>query len=140
MPFHVALSTLVNQQDGVIARVQLLGLDIPRTTIQAWRERGLLHSLHVGVYAWGHRAVSWRGRCIAALLAGGEGAAISHAAAAVWHGLMKPRPTIDVISPRRRRGDGTLRVHRGALSVDEVTEREGIRVTSVERTLFDLCD
>jgi hypothetical protein len=135
-----SLSALVIRQHGVIARAQLLALGIAARTIQHWRARGLLHDLHVGVYAWGHRAVSWHGRCVAALLAGGEGSAISHAAAAVLHGLLKPRPTIDVISPHRRRGDAALRVHRGTLTVDEITEREGIRVTTIERTLFDLCD
>jgi len=118
----------------------LLALGIPRSTIYEWRARGLLHDLHVGVYAWGHSAVSWHGRCVAALLLGGEGAAISHAAAAVLHGLMAPRPTLDVISSHRRKGDGTLRVHRGSLAAYEITEREGIRVTTVERTLFDLAD
>jgi very-short-patch-repair endonuclease len=53
---------------------------------------------------------------------------------------MKPRATIDVMSPHRRKGDPTVRIHRGQLSADEITEREGIRVTSIERTLFDLCD
>jgi very-short-patch-repair endonuclease len=140
MRFKSALRALVERQHGVISRWQLLALGIPSPTIQHWRERGLLHTLHVGVYAWGHAAVCWQGRCVAALLAAGEGAAISHAAAAVLHGLMAPRATIDVISSRRRRGDGTLRVHRGKLAADEVTERAGIRVTTVERTLFDLCD
>jgi very-short-patch-repair endonuclease len=134
------LLALVERQHGVIARAQLLALGIAARTIQHWRARGLLHDLHVGVYAWGHRAVSWQGRCMAALLAGGDGAAISHAAAAVLHGLLKPRATIDVITPRQLRGDAGLRCHRGTLADDEVTEREGIRVTTVERTLFDLCD
>jgi predicted transcriptional regulator of viral defense system len=140
MRLKSALRALVERQHAVISRCQLLALGIPSPTIQHWRERGLLHTLHVGVYAWGHAAVCWQGRCVAALLAAGEGAAISHAAAAVLHGLMAPRATIDVICPRRREGDGTLRVHRGALSADEVTEREGIRLTTLERTLFDLCD
>jgi very-short-patch-repair endonuclease len=135
-----AVSALVNGQDGVISRAQLLVLGVAARTIQHWRAGGLLHDIHLGVYAWGHRAISWRGRCVAALLACGDGAVISHAAAAVLHGLMKPRPTIDVISAHRRRGDATLRVHREALSAHEITEREGIRVTTVERTLFDLCD
>jgi very-short-patch-repair endonuclease len=130
----------VERQHGVISRPQLLALGVPSPTIQHWRERRLLHNLHVGVYAWGHGAVSWHGRCVAALLAGGEGAVVSHAAAAALHGLLAPRPTIDVISPRRCGGDATLRVHRGALVLDEVTERDGIRVTTVERTMFDLCD
>jgi very-short-patch-repair endonuclease len=140
MRLKSALRALVELKHGVISRGQLLALGVPSPTIQRRREGGFLHTLHVGVYAWGHRAVSWQGRCFAALLAAGEGTAISHAAAAVLHGLMAPRPTIDVISPRRCGGDGTLRVHRGELSVDEFNEREGIRVTTVERTLFDLCD
>jgi very-short-patch-repair endonuclease len=130
----------VVRQHGVICREQLLALGVAARTIQHWRARGWLHDLHRGVYAWGHRAVSWQGRCVAALLAGGEGAVISHAAAAVLHGLMSARATIDVMSPHRRKGDATLRVHRGEPSVDEITEREGIRVTTIERTLFDLCD
>jgi very-short-patch-repair endonuclease len=131
---------LVERQHGVISRAQLLALGVAAPTIQTWRQRGILRDLHAGVYAWGHRAVSWHGRCAAALLAGGAGAVISHAAAAALHGLMSPRPTIDVICSRRRKGNGTLRVHRGALAVEEVTEKEGIRVTTVERTLFDICD
>jgi very-short-patch-repair endonuclease len=131
---------VVERQHGVISRPQLLDLGVPSPTINGWRRRGLLRELHRGVYAWGHSAISWQGRCVAAVLAGGDGAAISHAAAAALHGLMPPRPTIDVISPRRRGGDPTLRVHRGALVLDEVIERDGIRLTTVERTLFDLCD
>src|SRR3954454_16004444 len=115
MPALSSLSALIERQHGVVSRRQLLALGIPRSTIQHWRARGLLHDLHVGVYAWGHRAVSWHGRCVAALLAGGEGSVISHAAAAVLHGLLTPRPTIDVITPRQLRGDAGLRCHRGTL-------------------------
>jgi very-short-patch-repair endonuclease len=131
---------LVERQHGAISRAQLLEAGVPARTIQHWRARGLLHDVHVGVYAWGHSALSWQGRCMAALLAGGARAAISHAAAAAIHGLLRPRPTIDVMTPRQVRGDRGLRTHRRSLAVDEITEREGIRVTTVERTLFDLCD
>jgi hypothetical protein len=49
----------------------------------AWRERaGHLHRLHRGVYAVGHRSLSWRGRWLAAVLAGGEEAVLSHTSAA----------------------------------------------------------
>jgi len=136
----VRVIALVERQHGVISRAQLLCLGIPSRTIQHWRAGGLLHDLHAGVYAWGHGAVSWHGRCMAAQLAGGEGAAVSHASAAAMHGLLEPRPTLDVIAPRHRRGSSRLRVHRGAIAAHEVTEREGVRVTTVERTLFDVCD
>jgi very-short-patch-repair endonuclease len=125
---------------GVISRRRLLELGVPARTIQNWRAFGLLHDLHAGVYAWGHRAVSWHGRCAAAVLVGGEGAVVSHAAAAALHGLVEPRPTVDVTAPRGHAGDGTLRFHRGTLDARDVTRRDGITVTTVERTLFDLAD
>ena len=67
-----SVTALVARQHGVISRAQLLALDIAARTIQNWRASGLLRDLHAGVFAWGHRAVSWHGRCVAALLAGGE--------------------------------------------------------------------
>jgi hypothetical protein len=80
MPCLIALRAvviaLVERQHGVISRAQLLSLGIPRTTIQEWRRHRRLHTLHRGVYAWGHTAVPWQGRCVAGLLAAGAGAAI----------------------------------------------------------------
>jgi very-short-patch-repair endonuclease len=77
---------------------------------------------------------------MAALLACGEGAVLSHlSAAAVW-GLTDPRPTIDVTVPRRRRPrpEG-IRVHRpSSLTAHETRSRHGLRVTSPTRTLIDL--
>jgi very-short-patch-repair endonuclease len=47
---------------------------------------------------------------------------------------------MDVISAKRRNGDATLRIHRGELCDGEITDVDGVRVTTVARTLFDLCD
>jgi very-short-patch-repair endonuclease len=128
----------VERQYGVISRAQLLALGVPSRTIQGWRLAGLLHDLHPGVYAWGHGAVSWEGRCMAAQLAGGEGAVVSHASAAALHGLLAARPTVDVISAHRRAGGATLRVHRGSLHADEIDVKQALRITTIERTLFDV--
>src|SRR6186997_1070047 len=51
---------------------------------------GRLHRIHRGVYAVGHTRLSFESRCMAAVLALGEGAAVSHlSAAAVW-GMLRP--------------------------------------------------
>ena len=82
-----------------------------------------------------------------AVLAGGEGAVLSHMAAAALWGLLRPTVgPIDVSVPtyagRARRGG--IRLHRcGSLAVDldepsTVTRRDGIPVTTVARTISDL--
>lgn len=76
---------------------------------------------------------------MAAVLAAGPGAVLSHRSAAALWGL-RPfghrRPEVTAV-PRRRAGPG-VRVHHTRLSEDEVTEQEGIPVTTVSRTLLDL--
>ena len=80
---------------------------------------------------------------MAAVLACGPGAAISHRdAAALWELRQSNSPYIDVTVPsqngRKRAG---IRIHRSArLRPDEVTVRHGIPVTTVARTLLDLAD
>jgi hypothetical protein len=50
---------------------------------------GLLHRLHRGVYAVGHRSVSPEGRWMAAVLACGGGAVLGHLAAATLWGWLR---------------------------------------------------
>jgi predicted transcriptional regulator of viral defense system len=103
--------------------------------------RGLLHRVHRGVYAAGHRALRPEGRMLAAVLACGSGAALSHRSAAALWGL---RPTdqrrIDVTAATRcGRGDPGITLHRTrALDAHDLTTHRGVPVTSVARTLVDL--
>jgi len=122
----------------VIAHGQLLQIGMSRSAIKRRIERGWLIVLHRGVYALGHDVLSQRARWMAAVLAGGPGAVLSHrSAAALWdltasHGL----PDVTVPSARRtRRG---VSFHRCLLPDDERTTRDGIPVTTVARTLLDL--
>ena len=97
--------------------------------------------MHRGVYAVGHRRLRREAHWLAAVLACGEGAVLSHAAAAALWALRQSAATlIDVIvpwaAPARRPG---IRVHRRAsLRADEVTTHDGIPVTTPARTLLDL--
>ncbi len=94
------------------------------------------------MFAVGHDRLSREGRWLAAVLALGEGAVLSHVSAAALWGIRHSRSAyvhVTVPTPggrHRRRG---LVVHRSlTLRPADVDEREAIAVTSVSRTLLDL--
>ncbi|HET8954263.1 MAG TPA: DUF559 domain-containing protein [Solirubrobacterales bacterium] len=76
---------------------------------------------------------------MAAVLASGPDAVLSHySAAALWGVRPNSRSVIDVTDPRKSRTWDGIRRHHKALPADEVTVEEGIPVTTVPRTIFDL--
>ncbi len=132
---------IATRQEGRVASRQLVDAGIDRHTIQRWLEDGRLRSVHHGVYAVGHTASSMRGDYMAAVLAGGEGAALSHRAAAHLLRLLQGRaPTPEITVPttahRRRPGIVIHRVH--ALHVLDCSRLDAIPITTVPRTLLDL--
>ncbi|HEX2103575.1 MAG TPA: DUF559 domain-containing protein [Solirubrobacteraceae bacterium] len=139
-PVDERIAALAAAQHGVVARQQLLALGLDANAVTYRLRIGRLHRLHAGVYAVGHPVVGRHGRWIAATLACGPGAALSHAAAGVLWGL---RPSsavyIDVTVPattrRRHRG---LRVHTARKLHADVTTHDGIPVTTPARTILDL--
>jgi very-short-patch-repair endonuclease len=134
-----ALAGLAGRQHGVVARAQLIECGLGRRGIATRMEAGRLHVLHRGVYAVGHRAITRRGRWMAAVLAGGVGAALSHhAAAALWLLRALRLGATDVTIPRQRRSGADVRFHHVRLPADEITVLDGIPVTTMPRTLFDL--
>src|SRR4051812_31296809 len=130
------IAGLAARQHGVVTREQLLALGLSSSAIGRRVAHGLLHRLHVGVYAVGHSVLSTRGRWTAAVLAAGSGAVLSHRAAAVLWDIRRGA-TIEVTAPTRRRRSGIV-IHCATLARDEVTARDGIPTTTVARTLFDL--
>jgi hypothetical protein len=77
-PGDDALAALAARQHGVVAYRQLLELGFGRRAIQSRVARGRLHRVHLAVYAVGHSALSGDGRLLAAVLACGPGALLSH--------------------------------------------------------------
>jgi predicted transcriptional regulator of viral defense system len=136
-----AVADLARRQDGVVARRQLFELGLGRGAIESRLRAGRLHLIHRGVYAVGHVFVSQYGRWLAAVLAVGPGAFLSHlSAAALWRFWVGRRALIDVtIAAGSRRGPRRVRVHRTtALAPDQTRTHFGIPVTSVNRTPLDL--
>jgi very-short-patch-repair endonuclease len=118
----------------------LLALGFGRRSIEHRVARGRLLSVSLGVYAVGWPALSQKRRWMAAVLAGGEGAALSHrSAAALWE-IGEEDGRID-ISVRRRcepRCPGVRFRGRPSLAPDDLVIREDIPVTSPVQTLVDL--
>ena len=114
---------------------------------------GHLHRIHRGVYAVGHRNLSNQGRWMAAVLACGTGAVLSHLSAGeLWGILRRPRRLtgagedgevrpvhVTVPSTAGKRTPRGLRLHRSAtLTAGDRTRWNGIPVTNPARTLADL--
>lgn len=137
--FDERIAELAERQHGVVARRQLLKLGLGREAIAVRLRTSRLHPLHRGVYAVGHLVISREARWMAAVLACGPGAVLSHRSAAALWGIRAPssRP-IEVTTPRKSRSRGGLHRHFAALPADEMTTERGIPVTTVPRTLFDL--
>ncbi|MEO8969254.1 MAG: DUF559 domain-containing protein [Solirubrobacteraceae bacterium] len=102
---------------------------------------GRLRRLHHGVYAYGHRRLTPSGHRLAAVLACGPGAVLSHrSAAALWELLATARTRIDVTVPGTSRRTRTgVHLHRTReLQPGDVAVIHGVPVTTVSRTLCDL--
>lgn len=132
------LAAAGERQHGVVARWQLLKKGVDRRAIDRRVENGRLHRLYLGVYAVGHRAIPWEGRLMAAVLACGPGAVLSHRSAAALWGLSSFSGPVEVTSPSKGRSRLGIRRHFAVLPADEVTEHDGIPVTTVSRAIFDL--
>jgi Protein of unknown function (DUF559) len=124
----------------VVSRSQLLALGLSRGAVEHWLSVGRLQLLFRGVYSVGHTALRAEGRRLAAVLACGPGAVLSHRSAASHWGLLRTDQTrIDVTAPRGRHGAPGIRLHRSrSLDAQDTTHHEGIPITSVSRTLLDL--
>lgn len=129
-------------QHGFVSRSQLLGLGLGAEAIRHRVESGRLNPRYRGVYAVGAAPVTMEDRWVAAVLACGQGAVLSHlSAAALWRLTDVDPRVIDVSLPSRsgQSSRNGVRVHRPRALVpgDATTHRE-VPVTTASRTLRDL--
>jgi hypothetical protein len=132
------LAEIAGRQHGIVSRSQL-SAGLAEITIDRWVRVGRLHRIHPGVYALGHDAITQRGRWMAAVLASGPGAVLSHrSATALWGIWGSGSGEVHVTVPRKTRPHRSIRRHFGALPSDEITTHAGIPVTSAARAVLDL--
>lgn len=136
---HQPLADLAEQQHGVVSIRQLEGLGYSRDAVSRASRSGRLHRLHRGVYAVGHRSLTWHSHCLAAIFACEPNAFASHTTAAWLWGLLQSRPgTFHITATTRRHAKRTVSLHYARLADEDHAIREGIPVTSLARTLLDL--
>ena len=128
-------------QHGIITTRQLAARGLGSQAITVRVRAGRLHRVHRGVYAVGCGPLTLQARFMAAVLAGGDEAILSHFSAAAHEGLLRweeRHPEVTVVGGTNGRRPG-VRVHRArALNPRDVMRHEGIRVTTPARTLLDL--
>ncbi len=128
------------RQRGVVTLAQMQGAGISPRQVERGLERGDLVRLHRGVYRLGPVSLP---HCpeMAATLACGVNAVLSHRSAAAMYEILDPHPgPIHITVPHRhRRGDAGIVVHETAsLGAHEIRERRGVPLTAPIRTLIDL--
>jgi hypothetical protein len=139
-PRDAQLAEFARRSHGVVSAGQLYELGFDEAAIRRRVANGRLHRLYRGVYAVGHTITTREGRALAAVLACGPGAVLSHRSAAELWGI---RPTaaarFDVTVPRTSgvRTSARIVVHRPTRPVEK-TSRHGIPVTTPGQTLADL--
>ncbi|MGH2956126.1 MAG: DUF559 domain-containing protein [Solirubrobacterales bacterium] len=137
------IAAVAARQHGVVSVSQLRSCQLSEVQVRKLCARGLLHRVHRGAYSVGNPRLSRQGRWMAAVLASGPGAALSHGHAAALWGIRSRSPSgpVDVVlrtRDGRNRRDG-IRVHRPrVLREEEFTSYRGIPVTSAARTVLDL--
>jgi Transcriptional regulator, AbiEi antitoxin/Protein of unknown function (DUF559) len=138
----LALARVAARQHGLVTSAQLARAGLTRAAISNRVAAGRLHPLYRGVYGLGHRKLSQEGGWLAAVLASGDGAALSHLSAATLWQISRVRTAgADVVVPRQRRARPGIRARWSRhLDPRDVTKRNGIPVTTVARTLVDLTD
>jgi hypothetical protein len=137
VPSWKQVLAVAERQHGVLTHRQLIALGVAAQGIKHRAARGRLHRIHQGVYAVGRPHLDRDGRWMAALLACGPGAVLSHSSAAELWRLDREGPGIEVtiISPRSASRPG-IQAHRTRSLLD--AEVRPVRVTDPLRTLADL--
>jgi very-short-patch-repair endonuclease len=130
-------------QYGVVSIAQLREAGLDKSAVKRRALTGRLHPIHRGVYAVGHPHLSAEGRWMAAVLAYGTGAVLSHrAAASAWRLLpdqLSAPIDVSVPSDTGKKIRHGIRLHRcPSLEPKAVTRHRRIPITTPARTIIDL--
>jgi very-short-patch-repair endonuclease len=141
-PPDLLVARIAARQHGVVTTRQLAASGVDKPAVVRRVRSGRLHRLHRGVYAVGHARLSNEGRWMAAIVACGEAAVLSHrSAAALWELLPPPPGPVEITIPGgggRPMRPGIRRHRSRSLTSALTTSRKGIPVTTPARTVADL--
>lgn len=135
------LAGLATRQHGVVARRQLASIGFSPEEIKGMLAARRLQRIHRGVYAVGHCALTPRSHWMAAVLACGPRALLSHRSAAALWGIRRTSQTrVEVTVPTDRGRDinGVRTYVSQSLEPRDRTTVDGIPCTSLALTLLNL--
>ncbi|HVM39311.1 MAG TPA: type IV toxin-antitoxin system AbiEi family antitoxin domain-containing protein [Acidimicrobiia bacterium] len=136
------VSESARRQHGLVTRGQARHEGWSDEAVDVRIESGRLETLQRGVYRVGGAPSSFEQRCMAACLAAGGGAVVSHRAAAqLWDLDGVERGVVEIAVPRTTqdsRRPGVVSHRSTDLRPDHVTTHHGIPITNPLRTIVDL--
>jgi len=132
------LEKLAARQFGVFTVEQAIERGISLRTLSHWANQGRLDRLAIGAYRFVAAPEHAAQRVMAAVLLGGDTAAVSHRCALWVYELLEDRPPVIDVTGGRRIGMRGVVVHRSRLAETERTHVGPMPVTRVERTLVDV--
>jgi very-short-patch-repair endonuclease len=133
------IARLASKSHGVVSRGELQAAGVSPEAIRTRLRKGSLIGVHRGVYRVGHRAPSREATYLAAVKACGDGAVLcGRAAAHLWRLIKGPPPQPEVRHTTKRVVPGVVTHRVKEIPAGEMSERDGISITSVPRTLVDL--
>ncbi len=136
------LALLAVPQHSILTLLQLVEAGITASGVRKRTAAKRLHRIHRGVYSLTPpQLLTYKGRLMAAVLACGPGAVLSHRSAADLLGIRAmSRARIDVTALAHRDLDG-VDIHRSrTLTAADVTVVDRIPCTTIARTQLDLAD
>jgi predicted transcriptional regulator of viral defense system len=143
LPIDALIAELAERQHGLVTLLQLQFLGLGRSGVSRRVRSGRLHRIHRGVYAVGRPHLTQHGHWLAAVLACGPRAVLSHRSAAALHGIRRDsraKTDVTLASPSAR-SRPTIDVHRSStLEAADITTVDDIPCTTVARTLVDIGD
>lgn len=140
-PNHLArLFDIAEAQAGYFTTTQATTASVDRRRLAYYTNAGRLQRIRHGIYRLAQFPHSRYEDLFIAWLTAGPNAVISHESALLLHDLSDVLPeAIHVTVPRSasRRRPG-LRIHTNRIGADDITQREGLPVTTVPRTIVDI--
>ncbi len=141
MSIQLRVIEYARHQAGVFSRLQVIAVGGSDRTIHRQLANGTWIRVAEGVYRLAAYPESLQANMWAATLAPGAGAVVSHEAAAAMHGIatFRPGPVTVTVPHATSRIDHLATVHQSRrLYPEHVTAIEGLRVTTIARTVIDL--
>lgn len=136
----MVVAALGRRQHGVVARRQLLAQGVSSSAISRMVSSGWLVAVHRGIYRVAGHPVGPHGQWMAAVLAGGAEAFLSHRSAAELWKLLEPiEGPVHITAEHGRRQLGGIRFH-WSRHLGRPATVHGIPVATIPQTLLDLAE